>query len=203
MDNPLGDAFVIEVGDLLAKDEVLEQRRAAQARLQRVLVVGDRHALVGRERAVGRIDAHAIERADGRVLADVRPTAADLVGAVQLGDGAGPDDRIGRSPRVSPAAGLMAASASCHSRGLLALKGTRDASSFVPVSLVSRSSAVGEEDAAAGPPTVDRLLRQRREISAHRGEGFWLWALDGRRCREVAGEAGCAESATANHRITR
>ena len=40
--DPLGDALVIEVRDLLAKDEVFEQRRAAEARLQRVLVVGDR-----------------------------------------------------------------------------------------------------------------------------------------------------------------
>ena len=52
MDNPLGDALVVEVGDLLAKDEVLEQRRAAEARLQRVLIVRDGDALVGRQRAV-------------------------------------------------------------------------------------------------------------------------------------------------------
>ena len=38
----LGDALVIEVRDLLAEDEVLEQRRAAQPGLERVLVVGDR-----------------------------------------------------------------------------------------------------------------------------------------------------------------
>ena len=55
----------------------------------------DRDALVGRERAVGRIDAHAIERTDRGVLADVRPTAADLLGPVQLADRAGPDNRIG------------------------------------------------------------------------------------------------------------
>ena len=60
----LGNALVIEVRDLLAQDEVFEQRRAAQARLQRVLVVGDRHALVGGEHAAARIDAHAVERAD-------------------------------------------------------------------------------------------------------------------------------------------
>jgi hypothetical protein len=35
----LGDALVVEVGDLLAEDEVFEQGRAAQAGLQRVLVV--------------------------------------------------------------------------------------------------------------------------------------------------------------------
>jgi hypothetical protein len=53
MDNPLGDALVVEVSDLLAKDEVLEEGRATQARLQRVLIVPDGDALVGCERAVG------------------------------------------------------------------------------------------------------------------------------------------------------
>jgi len=51
MDNPLGDALVIELGDLFAKDEVFEERRASEARLERALVVRDRNALVGRERA--------------------------------------------------------------------------------------------------------------------------------------------------------
>ena len=45
----LGNALVIEVRDLLAQDEIFEQRGPAQAGLQRVLVVGDRHALVGGE----------------------------------------------------------------------------------------------------------------------------------------------------------
>ena len=42
----LGDALVVEVEDLLAEVEVLEERRAAVARSQRVLVVGDRHTLL-------------------------------------------------------------------------------------------------------------------------------------------------------------
>ena len=63
MDNPLGDALVIEVGDLLPKDEVLEERRAAEARLQRVLIVGDGHALVGRQRR-GPLNRRARDRAD-------------------------------------------------------------------------------------------------------------------------------------------
>jgi hypothetical protein len=45
----LRDALVIEVRDLLAQHEVLEQRRPAQAGLERALVVGDGHALVGGE----------------------------------------------------------------------------------------------------------------------------------------------------------
>jgi len=46
-------ALVVEVSDLLAKDEVLEERRAPQAGLQRALVIGNRHALIGREHPAG------------------------------------------------------------------------------------------------------------------------------------------------------
>src|SRR5690606_16049528 len=46
VNDPLGDALVVEVRDLLAQDEVLEQRRPAKAGLQRALVVRERHALV-------------------------------------------------------------------------------------------------------------------------------------------------------------
>ena len=50
MHDALGDAFVIEVGDLLPQDEVLEQRRPARVGAQRVLVVRDGCALIGRQR---------------------------------------------------------------------------------------------------------------------------------------------------------
>ena len=55
----LGDALVIEMGDLLAEDEILEQGRPALSALQRILVVGDRRALIGRK--------HAVEGGDGLV----------------------------------------------------------------------------------------------------------------------------------------
>ena len=79
MHDPLGDTLVVEVRDLLAQDEVFEQRRPAKPRLERILVVGDRHALIGGQRAAGRVDAYAIERPDRRVLADARSAAAGLV----------------------------------------------------------------------------------------------------------------------------
>ena len=47
--HPLGDPLVVEVEDLLPEVEVLQQRRAALADPQRVLVVGDRHALLRRQ----------------------------------------------------------------------------------------------------------------------------------------------------------
>ena len=46
MNDALRNALVIEVGDLLAKDEVLQEDRAPLDRLQRVLVVGDGNALI-------------------------------------------------------------------------------------------------------------------------------------------------------------
>jgi hypothetical protein len=52
VDDALGDALVVEVGDLLAKDEVFKQAGAALIGLERVLVVRDRDALLGRHRRV-------------------------------------------------------------------------------------------------------------------------------------------------------
>ena len=52
IDHALRDALVVEVRDLLAQDEVFEQRRAAQAGFERVLIVADRHALIGRQHSI-------------------------------------------------------------------------------------------------------------------------------------------------------
>ena len=45
--DPLGDALMVEMEDLLAQGEILQQRRAGRTGPQRVLVVGDHHALRG------------------------------------------------------------------------------------------------------------------------------------------------------------
>ena len=47
MHDALGNALVVEVGDLLAQDEVFQQRGPKRMRAQRVLVVGNAQALVG------------------------------------------------------------------------------------------------------------------------------------------------------------
>jgi len=52
MHDALGNALMVEVRDLLAQDEVFEQRGAAWRVAQRVLVVGDRNALLGRHHRV-------------------------------------------------------------------------------------------------------------------------------------------------------
>src|SRR5579875_1783873 len=49
VDHPLGYPLVVEVEDLLAEVEVLDKAGAALAGPQRVLVVADRHALLGRQ----------------------------------------------------------------------------------------------------------------------------------------------------------
>ncbi len=56
MDDALGNAFMIEVEDLLAQDEVLEQHGAARTRLELILIVGNPDALVGgQDGVVGRL----------------------------------------------------------------------------------------------------------------------------------------------------
>ena len=58
VDDPLGDALVVEVEDLLAEVEVFQERRAAGTGPERVLVVGDGDALLGgqhRRIAAGRL----------------------------------------------------------------------------------------------------------------------------------------------------
>ena len=52
MHDALRNALVIEVGDLFAKHEILEQRRPPRMGPQRVLVVGNRDALVRRQHRV-------------------------------------------------------------------------------------------------------------------------------------------------------
>ena len=81
MDDALGNAFVIEMRDLFAQDEIFQQRRAANAGLERILVVADRHALIRGQPLAGRIDAN---RSSGPLLgidAERRRAAAEFVGA--------------------------------------------------------------------------------------------------------------------------
>ncbi|MNE99412.1 hypothetical protein D3C80_1980880 [compost metagenome] len=49
------------MGDLLAHDEVFEQRRPAVTGLEGVLVVSNAHALVGPQSLARRIAAHSLE----------------------------------------------------------------------------------------------------------------------------------------------
>jgi hypothetical protein len=49
VNDTLGDPLMVEVGDLLAEVEVLEQRRPSGSGFERVLIIVDRDALVGRQ----------------------------------------------------------------------------------------------------------------------------------------------------------
>jgi hypothetical protein len=49
VNDALGDALMVEMEDLFAKDELFQQRRPARAGLEAVLIVGDADALVGRQ----------------------------------------------------------------------------------------------------------------------------------------------------------
>lgn len=61
VDHALGNALVVEVGDLLAHDEVFEQRRSALAGLQGVLVIGDAGAGIGAQGLSGGVLAIGLQ----------------------------------------------------------------------------------------------------------------------------------------------
>ena len=63
MHDSFGDPFVIEMRDLLAEDEILEERRPAKAGFQGILIAADRHALIGGEHLTRRIHPLRSERA--------------------------------------------------------------------------------------------------------------------------------------------
>jgi hypothetical protein len=51
--DPLGDALMIEVLDLLAQNEIFQQRRAAPSALERVLIIADWRPVIGGQAALG------------------------------------------------------------------------------------------------------------------------------------------------------
>jgi hypothetical protein len=67
MDDPLGDALMIEVEDLLT-DEILKQSRTPRPGLQAVLVVRNRHAMIGRQHVSARCLLMGLTAIAGRSL---------------------------------------------------------------------------------------------------------------------------------------
>ncbi|MNV24453.1 hypothetical protein D3C71_1155170 [compost metagenome] len=96
MHDAFWDALVVEVRDLLAQDEILQQGRPAQPGLQRMLIVRHAHALIGRQRLPAVVRAHARQPAVDLVDAG-RCRIARLVGGLAFGQGAGPDGRVHRA----------------------------------------------------------------------------------------------------------
>ena len=83
MHHALGDAFMVEMGELLAQDEILQQCRPAQTRLETVLVVRDRHRLVGGHVPARAVVARPLQRRGIGVLACGRG-GADLCAGVRF-----------------------------------------------------------------------------------------------------------------------
>ena len=92
--DPLGDSLMVEVGDLLAEDEVLQQGGAPEPGLERALVVGDRLAEVGRQRPPPGIDTYPVERIVPGVETGTG-LGPYLVRGGRLGQGAAGNRRIG------------------------------------------------------------------------------------------------------------
>ena len=61
MDYALRYTLVVKMGDLLAQNKILEQRRPAISRFERILIVGDRNTLIRGQRLAAGIDTHPVE----------------------------------------------------------------------------------------------------------------------------------------------
>ena len=153
MHDAFGNALVIEVRDLLAQDEVFEQRRSAQPGLEGILVVGDRHALVGGEHTAGRIGAHAVERRVGGIQPSRRRARSHLGRWIDFAQRAAPRRRVARLV-ARTRFGLRAAAP--YSSVLLGLDGMAAASSPVSAILRVAASSTSRRGLVEGPLIVDR-----------------------------------------------
>ena len=160
VDDALGNALVVEVRDLLAQDEVFEQRRTAQPGLERVLVVGDRHALIGGQRAA-RSNRRARDRAgrssgSRRSVGPPLPTLSEpFISLTVLAP------TIGSRPTATVALPAARPPPPDRTRPVCSLlNGIALASSCAPAIFAINTSADCVDDAgSAGPPPVARLLR--------------------------------------------
>ena len=138
MHDALGNALVIEVRDLLAQDEIFEQRRTAQTRLERILVVRDRHARL----VVSARPPESTRTRSSGPLAGLKlicglplPTFSRRVG---LGERAAADHRMRRLDSLAGCVGSRAASP--NSDGFAALYGNAAATASVPATLAVAAS---------------------------------------------------------------
>ena len=121
---------MIEVGDLLAKDEVFEEGRATQARLQRVLIVCDRDTLVGREhRSVASTRTRSSEPTVGfwPMFGPPPPTLSDPFSSVTV-----LAPTMGSAGLTDAPCGGASAASGLYSAALFGLKGNAEATSCVP-----------------------------------------------------------------------
>ena len=61
VNDPFGNAFMIEVSDLFPQDEIFQQRRTTVSGFERVLVVVDADALIRRQILVARFFPHVFQ----------------------------------------------------------------------------------------------------------------------------------------------
>jgi hypothetical protein len=158
----LGYPLVIEVRDLLAKDEIFEQRWAPEARLERTLV--------GFWPIVGPPLPTLSEPFSSRTV------LAPTIGSTGLTD--------------APSGGAIAAPGS-YSAALLGLNPKAAATSCAPAAFSATMSPAPEASGFAGPLTVARLLRivLLRVEAFDDGEDFAMDVVTARSCRQVDRDA--------------
>ena len=128
----------------------------AQAGLERILVVCNRNALVGRQMLAAGVDAHAIERSCGRVDSRYWLSASDFFRGIAFAKGARRHNRIRRRNGL-PNGGPFRLGPELGRFGRVEWKGGGDG--LCPAILATaRSASVPRASERAGPPAVDRAL---------------------------------------------
>ena len=192
----LGDPLVVEVEDLLPEVEVLEQRRAALAGAQRVLVVGDRHALLRRE---------AGTRGDLMGLA-ARPRLAREVadGHAVVGGGRGGIRRRRRPARFDGRVPVGAAFAAALTRaGGAFLAAMRGASSEWTGSATRSAAPAGVATRCDRRATPLPAAAGARPLVSARGAGTWRRGRSGPAAAARTGSAPASARPPARPRCAR
>ena len=85
MDYALRYALVVKMGNLLAQNKILKQRRPAKSSFERILIVGDRNALISGQRLAARIDTDPVEWETAWIGPQLWLARACLIGRIGFG----------------------------------------------------------------------------------------------------------------------
>ena len=171
VDDPLGDALVVEVGELLAEEEVLPEGRSPETGLERVLVIGDGLGEVRRQDLSTGVDPDAVEGAIAGIETLVRGRtglgggvglaegAAGYRGVRRLRGGAG----LGRPRGLADLAGLVAIVREGGGQGLRVPRLAYGGICAVPLRTLARAADGGPGGALSvsgpdGPSVLDGAL---------------------------------------------
>jgi hypothetical protein len=82
MDYALRYALVVKMGDLLAQNKILQERRPAISSFERILIVGNWNALISGQRLAAGIDTDPVEWETAWIGPQLWLASAGLIGRI-------------------------------------------------------------------------------------------------------------------------